>query len=421
MATTTLNFLADFHHVATIGATPDHGVERQAGTPEHGRAREWFRGWAEDHGMAVRVDAVGNTFALYEWVPGADFVLVGSHLDSQPLGGRFDGAYGVIAALHAAAEADARVQEGTFVPKHNLAVVDWFNEEGARFPPSIMGSSVFTGAMDLETILATRDPQGTTVREALESIGCLGRDEPPRPVAYAEVHIEQGRILERERVPIGAVDRSWHTQKLLVHVQGEQSHTGATIMSDRHDALVAAARVVLLVEQVVAEFPPESIVSSVGQLFVEPNSPIVVPREVRLVADLRAERKEDVLTAREILLRRIQDVAAEREIRIDVADFDVREIQRFPEEGLELVEKSAREAGLESLRLRTMAGHDSVPLNRIVPTVMMFVPSVGGVSHCEREFTTDEDMLAGLAMLQQVVLKLAEGQLDDVRPGEATA
>ncbi|GAA4616920.1 M20 family metallo-hydrolase [Saccharopolyspora hordei] len=408
-------FLTDFHEVARIGATPAGGVERQAATPEDREVRDWFAAFAARRGWPVRVDSIGNMFALVEWRPGADFVLVGSHMDSQPLGGRFDGAYGVIAALHAADRIATRVAQGAPPPEHNLAVVNWFNEEGSRFAPSIMGSSVFAGLMDEQEMLQVTDRDGVTVAEALDAIGYRGTDERPTPVAYAEIHIEQGPVLEREGIPLGAVDCSWYTQKLDVEVLGEQSHTGATAMADRRDALVAASEVVLLVHDVTEEFEPESMVSSVGYLTLEPNSPIVVPRRVHLVADLRANRPEIVQQARDLLLERIAEVARKRDLTIDVRDFDVRPVQRFPEEGLELSEKVAAELGAGIRRINTMAGHDSVAMNRIVPSVMLFVPSVDGVSHCEREFTTDEQMVVGVDALTEATWKLLHGELDGVR------
>ncbi|MER5391592.1 M20 family metallo-hydrolase [Saccharopolyspora sp. NPDC002686] len=411
------SFLTDFHQVAAIGATPANGVERQAATPEDKEMRDWFVAFAEARGWSVRVDSIGNLFALVEWHPDADYVLVGSHLDSQPRGGRFDGAYGVIAALHAADRLAARVAAGEPAPKHNLAVVDWFNEEGGRFPPSIMGSSVFAGLMDEQEMLQVTDLAGVTVADALDAIGYRGTDERPTPVAYAEIHIEQGPILEREGIELGAVDHSWYTQKLDVEVLGEQSHTGATAMADRRDALVAASKVVVLVHDVTQDFEPESIVSSVGQLTLEPNSPIVVPRRVHLVADLRANRPEIVREARALLLERIAAVASEHDLTIDVRDFDVRPVQSFPEEGLELSEKVAAELGIGIRRINTMAGHDSVAMNRIVPALMMFIPSIDGVSHCEREFTSDEQMSVGVDALTEATWELLQGGLDREETG----
>lgn len=404
-------FLTDFHHVATFGATDNNGVDRQAATPEDKLSRDWFAAFATQRGWETRVDAIGNMFALVELTPGAPYVLIGSHLDSQPLGGRFDGAYGVIAALHAAERVAARVSDENAVVEFNLAVVNWFNEEGGRFAPSIMGSSVFAGLMDEAEMLAVRDPAGVSVAEALDAIGYRGTDPRPPVAGYAEIHIEQGRILEREGIDLGAVDSSWYTQKLDIDVLGEQSHTGATAMADRHDALVAASKVVLLVHDVTKAFEPEALVSSVGQFTVEPNSPIVVPRRVHLVADLRSAAPDIVAEARARLLAEIAAVAAEHDITIDVRDFDVRDIQRFPQAGVELTEKVAADLGLSVRPIRTMAGHDSVPMNRIVPTVMMFIPSVDGVSHCEREFSTDEQMTAGVDALERVAWEMVNGAL----------
>ena len=404
-------FLSDFHHVATIGATPRHGVERQAATDTDRQTRDWFAGAIRDAGWELRVDGIGNMFGLLEWTPGAPYVLLGSHLDSQPLAGRFDGAYGVLAALHAAKALDAEVAASGERPRFNLAVVNWFNEEGSRFAPSIMGSSVFAGLFERDEMLRVRDLEGTAVRQALDMIGYLGTDEGPDVAGYAEIHIEQGRILEREGHTIGLVDSSWYTQKLDIEVLGEQSHTGATAMADRHDALVAASKIILQVHDVTGDFPEEALVSSVGQLTLEPNSPIVVARRVHLVADLRSGDPAIVAAARESLLRDIDRLAREHDLTITVKDFDIRPIRRFPENGLELSEKVAANLGLSARRIQTMAGHDSVALNTMTPTVMLFIPSVDGVSHCEREFSTDADMTAGLAMLTGVARELVSGAL----------
>ncbi|WP_420179215.1 M20 family metallo-hydrolase [Paenarthrobacter sp. TA1.8] len=404
-------FLQDFHHVATIGATANNGVDRQAATPDDAKTRAWFGQWIHDAGWQLQVDGIGNMFGLLEWTPGAPFILIGSHLDSQPLGGRFDGAYGVIAALHAARAIDLEVRAAGTAPRFNLAVVNWFNEEGGRFAPSVMGSSVFTGLFDREQMLSVKDLQGISVREALEGIGYLGTDAGPKAAGYAEIHIEQGRILEREGISIGLVDSSWYTQKLDIEVLGEQSHTGATAMADRHDALVAASKIILMVHEVTKDFDEEALVSSVGQLTLEPNSPIVVARRVHLVADLRSGDPEIVNAARARLLADIGKLAAEHDIKVNVKDFDIRPIRRFPEAGLELSAKIAANLGLSSRRIQTMAGHDSVAMNTAVPSVMLFIPSVDGVSHCEREFTSDEDMVTGVQMLTGVARELVQGEL----------
>lgn len=417
----THEFLQDFHHTARYGATAAGGIDRQAGTAEHGEVRDWFEQRAVELGFTISTDEIGNIFATREWLPGEPYVVIGSHLDSQPLGGRFDGTYGVIAALHAAAAIHDDVVAGTLFPSYNIAVVDWFNEEGARFAPSIMGSAVHTGLLDLQTALQTQDPEGVTVAQALEATGRLGQDPAPEPAAYAEIHIEQGRRLERAGVALGIVDHSWHTQKLLVSVIGEQSHTGATLMADRRDALTAASRAVVAVEDVVEDFEPETLVTSVGKFDVQPNSPIVVPRQVDMVVDLRADRREDVEQARTLLLQQFEQIAARCTVEIQAEDFDIRPTQSFPADGVELADKASRDAGHEPLLLSTLAGHDSVAMNRVVPSVMLFVPSADGVSHCEREYTSDDDMVTGVHVFTAVVRRLIQGELADTLPGGSPA
>ena len=408
--------LASFAELSRIGATEAGGVERQAATAADGETRAWFRRFASERGWLTRVDGIGNLYALVELVPGAPSVYLGSHLDSQPRGGRFDGAYGVLAALHAADRLQRRAAAEPGAVAYNLCVVDWFNEEGGRFQPSIMGSSVFAGIMDRETMLKVTDDDGITVREALAAIGQLGTDEPPTPAAYAEIHIEQGRILEREGIGFGAVDSTWYTQKLDIEVDGEQSHTGATLMADRHDALYVASRVITMLHDICDEFEPEALLSAVGYFTVEPNSPIVVNRYVHMVGDLRSNDPQIVHQARDRLVERFAELARETEVRITARDVDIRPKLHYPEAGIELVEKVAADAGVEVRRMQTMAGHDSVPMNTVVPTVMIFIPSVDGVSHCEREFTRDEDLLAGVDFLENVVWELLQGRLDGVEP-----
>lgn len=414
----TTDFLANWRDVATIGATEAGGLERQAGTEEDRQVRDWFRDFASRRGWKTTVDGIGNLYALVEFTPGAPYILVGSHLDSQPRGGKYDGAYGVMAGLHAAERVQQHYAELGATPRHNLAVVDWFNEEGGRFAPSIMGSSVYAGLKDREEMLDRVDLAGVSVREALTSIGYLGSDEAPEAAGYVEIHIEQGRILEREQTPLGAVDSSWYTQKLDIEVLGEQSHTGATLMEDRRDALYAASYVIIAFNEICKEYPPESLVSSVGQIVVEPNSPIVVNRRVHLVGDLRANDPAIVQDARNRLVARCAELAKEHDVEIIATDFDIRPNLYFPEEGVELQEKVASDLGVEIRRIQTMAGHDSIAMNTVAPTIMMFIPSIDGVSHCEREFTADRDMLTGLDALTGVLIRMVDGALDGVQPAE---
>ena len=312
--------LADFAELSAIGATPAGGVERQAATAEDGRARDWLAGWLTERGFAVSCDRIGNQFGLLELVPGAPYVLAGSHLDSQPRGGRFDGAYGVLAAAHAADRLRRHYRDSGTHPRFNLGVVNWFNEEGCRFKPSMMGSAVFTGALPLDTARATTDTDGVTAADALAAhrrarrVRRLRR-RPARCNSYAEIHIEQGRELDKAGLPLGLVDATWAANKYEISVLGAQAHTGATAMADRQDALYGAALAVVAVRELADRFGTE-LHTSCGQLTVYPNSPVVVAREVHLHLDLRSP--SDALLAEADALLRQQ--FAEIEVKADVRD-----------------------------------------------------------------------------------------------------
>lgn len=414
------SFLRDFRSLSAIGETPGNGVDRQAATPADAQARAWFTSLAAQYGFSTQTDRIGNLFALREWNPGAPYVLVGSHLDSQPTAGKYDGAYGVAAALHAGRRlADAAVANpttgdntATWRPKYNLAVVDWFNEEGCRFAPSMMGSSVYTGKLPADAALSVKDAQGTSVHDALREIGHLGSGTGPQAAAYAEIHIEQGRSLEETGTTIGLVHSCWAAVKYTATVHGEQAHTGSTVIADRKDALLGASRLVVLLREIADHFPGAVLHTSVGQMTVYPNSPVVVPSRVELVMDMRTA-DEDVLASATALLRAgLARIEAETRVTIDVQESHSWGINPYQPAGVDLAESCADELGLTRRRVFTLAGHDSINMKDVVPTVMLFVPSVDGISHNEREFTHDADACAGVDMLTRVVARLCEGHLD---------
>jgi beta-ureidopropionase / N-carbamoyl-L-amino-acid hydrolase len=400
------DFLADFAALSRIGATAGGGVHREAATAEDGAARRWLCSWFERHGLHTAVDEVGNMYGSAEWLPGAPSVLVGSHLDSQPTAGRFDGAYGVLAAVHAVAAARDAVTAGTVVPMYNLAVVNWFNEEGSRFSPSLMGSGVYVGAFDVESTLAVTDRAGVTVGEALADIGFAGTDPMPPAVSYAEIHIEQGRILQDTGTDIGIVTANWAARKYSVTVHGAQAHTGATHLADRHDALIGASRLVLAVRELAEAFEPGQLLGSVGRFTVSPNSPVVVPGTVTLAVDLRSADPDVLDKAHEQFLAVVDAVNNDGEVAVEIDSLSLRPSTRYQSSGIVLAEAAAGRAGLSSRRMSTMAGHDSVNLKDVVPTVMLFVPSDAGISHNEAEYTADQDLLNGVAMLTEVVTAL---------------
>ncbi|GAA1821498.1 M20 family metallo-hydrolase [Nesterenkonia flava] len=408
-------FIEDFAVLCTFGATEDGGVDRQAGTPADGQQRAWFSQLLRQNDFHVEFDHVGNQFGLKEFVPGAPYVVVGSHLDSQPTAGRYDGAYGVLAAAHAAFRLVEEVEQGLRSPRYNLAVVNWFNEEGSRFQPSMMGSSVYTGKLPLEKALETTDAAGITVRDALETIGCLGTGQGPEAAFAAEIHIEQGRGMERAGVTIGVVDSNWAANKYGFRVHGEQAHTGSTLIEDRKDALLGASMLVVAARQI-ADAHPGVVHTSVGQLKVYPNSPVVVPSQVELLLDLRSADEEVLAQADAELHAHLAKIEKAANVRIEKFFSHCWPVTPYQIEGVELAEKSAADLGLSNSRVKTLAGHDSTNMKDIVPTVMLFVPSVEGISHNTREFTRDEDLIAGVSMLTETVGRLLEGALAEDKP-----
>jgi beta-ureidopropionase / N-carbamoyl-L-amino-acid hydrolase len=410
-----MDFLADFAELSAIGATGAGGVDREAATPADGHARRWLARWFDRQGLALRTDAVGNMYGCAEIVPGAPYVLMGSHLDSQPTSGRFDGAYGVLAGAYAAAALAADPPEDA---RYNIAAVNWFNEEGSRFTPSLMGSGVYTGKRTADEVLDTVGADGVTVREALSDIGFHGSDAPPAAGAFVEIHIEQGRTLVDEGLDIGVVSGNWPAYKYVITVHGDQAHTGATHMAYRRDALVGASRVVLAVRDVAGRFGDKAVLGSVGRLTVEPNSPVVVPATVRLSADLRSHDSDILEAAHHALLDELAEITAGGEVDVVVDAATLRPAGPYHPGGVALAGAVADDLGLSWRTLLTMAGHDSVNLRDMVPTVMLFVPSVDGVSHHQGELTTDDQMLAGVRLMTALARRTTAGALDavDARP-----
>ena len=417
MSTPDATLLKDFATLSAFGATPAGGVDRQAATAADGEQRAWLHQWLTARGAEVRYDGVGNQFGLFTVTPGAPYVLTGSHLDSQPLGGRYDGAYGVLASAHAAHRA-VRQYGGDSVtaPKYNVAVVNWFNEEGSRFKPSMMGSAVFTGKLPAGTALATTDPTGTTVETALREIGTIGDYPGPDVAAYAEIHIEQGRDLENKGLTIGLVDATWAARKYQVVVRGEQSHTGSTIMADRRDALFGASLLVVAVRELAEQSTDLPLHTSVSEMTVEPNSPVVVAREVRMHVDLRSPDEALLDAAAKKLAESIPGIEERASVSIEQVQTHGWGVAPFPAAGVELAARVADELGLSHQTMMTIAGHDSVNMKDVAPSIMLFVPSIEGISHNEGESTHDHDISAGTDLLTEVVRRLMSGALDGDRP-----
>ena len=403
-ATTNEQFLADFQAMSANGATAGGGVERQAASAGDNLNRAWFHEVLESLGARVIYDEIGNQYGLFELAPGAEYVGLGSHLDSQPLAGRFDGAYGVLAAAHAA----GRVAQSGVKARYNLAVINWFNEEGSRFAPSMMGSSVFVGTLALDRALSATDLAGITVAQAQEEAGWSPRGEAPRLAAYAEIHVEQGKELEAAGNTIGLVTATWGAKKFQAVVSGEQGHTGSTLMADRKDALFGASLIIASVERLTHEFDEGQLQASVSQLTLEPNSPVTIAREVRFNVDVRSPSTQVLDKAQARLQEIIAEAEEESRTSVELSPTHEWALNPYPAAGVALAREVVEELGYSHQEIYTVAGHDSTNLKEVVPTVMLFIPSVDGISHNEKEFTTEEDCVAGLDVLTHVAQRLVE-------------
>ena len=390
--------------LARIGATPKGGVCRLALTDLDRQGRDLFVQWARAAGCSIRVDAIGNIFARRAGMDDSlPPVTTGSHIDTQPTGGKFDGNYGVLAGLEVLRTlGDAGVR--TRAP---LEVAVWTNEEGSRFVPVMMGSGVFAGAFTLAHALAQRDAQGTSVAEALAAIGYAGEDGPAHAIgAYFEAHIEQGPVLEQHGCVIGVVSAALGQRWYDVTVQGMEAHAGPTPMPLRRDALLAASALVAEVNRIAMERLPHAR-ATVGSLEVFPNSRNVIPGRVRFSVDLRAPGDEQLLEMDTALRAACERVAAERGLAIDVQQVVYFPPQPFTPHLVEAVRTHAAGLGYSAMDVVSGAGHDAVYVARMAPAAMIFVPCAGGISHNEIEDAEPAHLEAGCNVLLRAMLAAA--------------
>ncbi len=391
--------------MAEIGATPKGGVKRLTLTDVDRRGRDRFAEWCTALGLTIRVDEIGNMFARREGRdPTRAPVLMGSHLDSQPSGGKFDGALGVIAGL----EVMRSLNDLNITTEAPIELVNWTDEEGSRFGHSLMGSGTWAGIFPLEKTYALTDADGVRVDTALDEIGYRGPEkaQPFVADAYFELHIEQGPILEREGKRIGIVTGAqaqvWYDARIV----GQDSHAGTTPPSTRKDALLATARVVELVDRIMRARGEDGR-GTVGMLQVIPNSRNVVPGETRFSVEFRHPDFAEVQAmAAEFEAEAATLVAAtgcawrlDELFRLDAQPFDAACVG--------LVEEAANRLGLPARRIVSGAGHDAVYVARHIPTAMIFTPCKDGLSHNEAESIEPEEAEAGCQVLFQAVLARA--------------
>lgn len=391
--------------LAKIGATPKGGVRRLALSELDGQARHLVIGWLKEAGCAIRIDGIGNIFARRAGIDDTlPPIMTGSHIDTQPSGGKFDGNYGVMAGL----EVVRSLNDAGIRTQAPIEVAIWTNEEGSRFTPVMMGSGVFVGAFALDEVLKRTDVDGVEVGDALRAIGFAG-SEPigGRQVgAYFEAHIEQGPILEDEGkvlgVVVGALGLRWYD----VVITGQDSHAGPTPMRLRKDALLVAARVVNAIKALAGRHQPTGR-GTVGFMQVKPNSRNVVPGEVRFSVDLRHADDASLEAMEQEMRATCARFAAEEGCTCVVTRVANYPACTFDATCVDGVRAAAQRLGLPHMDIVSGAGHDAIYMAGVCPTSMIFVPCEGGISHNEIENAKPEDLAAGCNVLLQAVMARA--------------
>ena len=395
--------------LARLGATAKGGVCRLALTDLDRQARDLFVQWCEAAGCSVSVDAIGNIFARRPGRnPSLAPVMTGSHIDTQPTGGKFDGCYGVMAGL----EVIRTLNDLQIETQAPIEVVVWTNEEGSRFPPCMMGSGVFAGKFDLQDTLDKRDDQGLSVGSELQRIGYAGsRAVLGHPVgAYFEAHIEQGPVLEDQAITLGVVMGCLGQKWFDLTLTGVEAHAGPTPMHLRKDALVGAAEVVSAVNRIAHQHQPHAC-GTVGCLNLHPGSRNVIPGQVNMTIDLRHLHADKLQAMVDEVRSVIEDSTARNGLTFELtptADFPPLD---FHPTCVNAVREAAQALGLSHMDIVSGAGHDAIFVAELGPAGMIFVPCEGGISHNEIENAAPDDLAAGCAVLLRAMVKAAQGDV----------
>lgn len=396
---------ASLMEMAKIGATDKGGCNRQALTDLDRQGRDLFVKWCREIGCDVRVDQVGNIFVRRtgrnnDLSP----VMTGSHLDTQPTGGKFDGVFGVLSGL----EVLRTLHDAEYETERPIELVVWTNEEGCRFAPAMMGSGVFTGKFMLDDVYALTDAEGCNFRDELEKIGYLG-DKPAQYgdiAAFFEVHIEQGPILEAEAKTIGIVKGAQGQRWFDVTLKGQEAHAGPTPMKIRRDALVGAAAVVRAVNDIGYKYQPGAC-ATVGEFHVRPNSRNTIPGEVVFSVDLRHPEDEKLAQMKADLETACQGAAQSQGLKMEIDEIWYQPPIVFDADCIDAVSHGAETVGLPAMEIVSGAGHDACNISSIAPTSMIFIPCEDGISHNEVENATREDCAAGCNVLLHALLNRA--------------
>ncbi|RUU78100.1 Zn-dependent hydrolase [Mesorhizobium sp. M7A.F.Ca.MR.362.00.0.0] len=399
--------LGRIRELGAVGRDGEDRLIRLAASDTDRQGRDLFVGWLRQAGLDVAIDRVGNIFGIWQSPENAGQapLLIGSHIDTVIDAGIYDGCYGVLAGL----EVIETLKASGLSPSRPIALAAFTNEEGVRYTPDMMGSLVHAGGIDAETVLAAVGTDGSVLGQELARIGYAGDREPGllKPHAYLELHIEQGPVLEREGLPIGAVENLQGISWQRITIDGVANHAGTTPMLMRNDAGHAAARVItFLLDRTKASNAPT--VATVGTIRFEPNAINVIPSRAVFTIDLRDPDEQRLQAAEAALAAYLEQLAAAENVVISVEQLARFEPVIFDLRIVELIEAAAKNRGLGVRRMTSGAGHDAQMLARIAPAAMIFVPSAGGISHSPREHTDDAELVAGANILLDVAAQLAK-------------
>ena len=393
------------HETAKFGATPKGGVRRLTLGPEDKQVRDWFRARCEAAGLDVHVDALGSMFGLRK---GRDMskapIGVGSHLDTQPTGGKYDGVLGVLGGL----EIIRSLNDLGIKTKHPIVVTNWTNEEGARFAPAMMASGVFAGVLDQADVYAHTDKNGKKFGEELERIGWKGDEKvgDRKMKAFFELHIEQGPILEDELIDIGVVTHGQGLKWLQVTLTGKEAHTGSTPMPKRRNAGLGMARVIELVHEVAMDYQPDAV-GAVGHMEVYPNSRNIIAGKTVFTVDIRSPEKE-VLDAMDARVREgVETICDALDIKFEIEQVGHFDPVTFDADCVKAIRDAADRLGYSHRNIVSGAGHDACWINRVAPTAMVMCPCVDGLSHNEAEEIYQDWASAGADVLFHAVVETA--------------
>jgi N-carbamoyl-L-amino-acid hydrolase len=398
--------LSRLRALGELGRDGDGKLTRLAGSQADKLGRDRFVHWAREAGLDVRIDRIGNILALWTQAedPKAPPLMLGSHIDTVIAAGIYDGCYGVLSGL----EVVETLKEAGFTPRQPIVVAAFTNEEGVRFSPDMMGSLVYAGGVAAAEALASKGTDGAVLGDELTRIGYAGSEEPGflKPQAYLELHIEQGPVLEHEGLAIGAVESLQGISWQRITIEGVANHAGTTPMALRHDAGYAAALIIAFLHDRALASSSATVVT-VGTIAFEPNAINVIPGRAIFTVDLRDPNEESLKAEEAALVDYLKRVAKEQGVTISAERLARFAPVTFDQKLVDQIEAAAEARNLTVRRMTSGAGHDAQMIARIAPAAMIFVPSVGGISHNPKEFTPEKDLVAGANVLLDVVRRLA--------------